>query len=135
MLLSELLLKVKAKVVGVPDLREITLPGFLLLLLKFTFNLKCLPERDVPAVNKRKNGENEATCCQAGEPFSRFAYSFLLARNTMQYVIALEYSIGRIQTQWWYFRMLDKWIGRCSTVRRYTITTHILKWKLVSKML
>ena len=57
-LLSELLLKVKTKVVGVFDLREITLPGFLLLLLKLIFNLKRLPERDAPAANKRKNGEN-----------------------------------------------------------------------------
>ena len=42
-LLSELLLKVKTKIVGAFDLREITLPGFLLLLLKLIFNLKRMP--------------------------------------------------------------------------------------------
>ena len=98
-LLSELLLKVKMKVVGAFDLREITLPGFLLLLLKLIFNLKRMPERDAPAANKRKNGENETAYCQAGEPFSRFAYSLLKKKNTMQHVIALECNIGRIQTQ------------------------------------
>lgn len=63
-LLSELLLKVKMKVVGAFDLREITLPGFLLLLLKLIFNLKRMPERDAPAANKRKNGENETAYCR-----------------------------------------------------------------------
>ena len=96
-LLSELLLKVKTKIVGAFDLREITLPGFLLLLLKLIFNLKRMPERDAPAANKRKNGENENNLLRAG--VSRFAYSFLFTKNTMQHHHSAECNIGRIQTQ------------------------------------
>lgn len=79
-LLSELLLKVKTKIVGAFDLREITLPGFLLLLLKLIFNLKRMPERDAPAANKRKNGENETAYCQAGEPFPDLLTVFCLRK-------------------------------------------------------